>query len=274
MSTVNRHIYGVDFSGAKDAGKHIWVAGGVIAGEALRIDTCRRADTLPGSSKQREQCLSTLRTFIADKSNAAFGCDFPFGLPATLVDQGSWESFVLAFPGLYESADAFKQACHEASGGSEFKRVTDQESQTPFSPYNLWIYRQTYYGIRDVLHPLVRDGTACVLPMQTPQPGRPWLLEVCPASTLKQEWPHRRYSYKGREEQKREAREHILESFEDKEMLIIPDREIRAKLLENQGGDALDSVIAALAAARALRSPDGLIPPADKVYAIEGYVYV
>jgi hypothetical protein len=179
---------------------------------------------------------------------------------------------VLAFPGRYESADAFRQTCREAADGSELKRVTDEESGTPFSPYNLWIYRQTYYGIRDVLHPLVRDGTACVLSMQTPQPDRPWLLEVCPASTLKQEWLD--HSYKGPEQRKREARERILKGLEDRGMLIIPDREIRAKLLENQGGDALDSVIAALATARALRSPDGLIPPADKIYAIEGYVYV
>jgi len=271
MSTDNRHVYGVDFSGAKDAGKHIWVASGVIAGKVLRIDTCRRADALPGSSKQREQCLSALRTFIAGKSDAAFGCDFPFGLPAPLVDQDNWESFVLAFPDLYESADAFKQACHEASGGSEFKRVTDQESETPFSPYNLWIYRQTYYGIRDVLRPLVQDQAACVLPMQAPQPDRPWLLEVCPASTLKQEWLD--HSYKGPEQRKREARARILKGLEDKEMVVVPDQAVRSELIENQGGDALDSVIAALAAARALRSPDGLVPSEGEIYAIEGYVY-
>jgi hypothetical protein len=268
MSTVNRHVYGVDFSGAKDAGKHIWVASGVIEGDALRIETCRRADALPGSSKQREPCLSALRTFIVGKDDAAFGCDFPFGLPGPLVDQGSWESFVLAFPGRYESADAFRQACREAADGSELKRATDEESETPFSPYNLWLYRQTYYGIRDVLYPLVRDGAACVLPMQTPQPEKPWLLEVCPASTLKREWLY--YSYKGREEQKREARERILEGLEEKGMLVIPDQEIRGKILENQGGDALDSVIAAIATVRALRSPE----PRGEIYALEGYVYV
>jgi hypothetical protein len=267
MSTINRHIYGVDFSGSKDAGKHIWVASGVIEGDALCVKTCCRADTLPGSSKQREQCLSALCTFIAGKSNAAFGCDFPFGLPGPLVDQGSWESFVLAFPGRYESADAFRQTCREAADGSELKRATDEESETPFSPYNLWLYRQTYYGIRDVLYPLVRDGTACVLPMQTPQPEKPWLLEVCPASTLKREWLY--YSYKGREEQKREARERILEVLEEKGMLVIPDQEIRGKILENQGGDALDSVIAALATVRALRSPEAR----GEIYALEGYVY-
>ena len=71
--------------------------------------------------------------------------------------------------------------------------------------------------------------TACVLPLQAPLPAIPWLLEVCPASTLKQVWSYR-YSYKGREEQKREAREHILEGFEGKGMLVVPDQEIRSKL--------------------------------------------
>jgi len=77
----------------------------------------------------------------------------------------------------------------------------------------------------------------------------------------------------GREEQKRNARAHILGSFEDEGKLVVPDQTARSTLIEDQGGDALDSVIAALATARALRSPDGLIPPEGEIYAIEGYVY-
>ncbi len=272
MSPVDRRIYGVDFSGAKQAGKHIWVTAGVVDGEALRIDFCRRGDTLPGSSREREECLAALRALIVGSGRAAFGCDFPFGLPAPLVDEESWESFVLPFPYLYESADAFRDACREAAGGSELKRATDRESQAPFSPYNLRLYRQTYYGIGEVLHPLVQDEEACVLPMQEPLPDRPWLLEVCPASTLKREWLY--HPYKSGEPQKQEARECILQGLEEKGLLVVPDQAMRAKLLRDAGGDALDSVIAALATARALRSPDGLILSGDEACSVEGYVYV
>lgn len=73
MSETRDHVYGVDFSGAKNAGKHIWIAGGVIQGDALRIDTCRRADRLPKSSTRRDECLAALHAFIVDKSESAFG---------------------------------------------------------------------------------------------------------------------------------------------------------------------------------------------------------
>ena len=39
-------IYGVDFSGAKDAGKKIWIAEGVVKGDSLLIEDCFRARDL------------------------------------------------------------------------------------------------------------------------------------------------------------------------------------------------------------------------------------
>ena len=69
-------------------------------------------------------------------------------------------------------------------GRKELRRVTDIEARTPLSPYNRRIYKQTYYGIRDVIAPLIASGAACALPMQAAIPDRAWLLEICPASTL------------------------------------------------------------------------------------------
>jgi len=37
------HIYGIDFSGAKDAGKKIWIAKGIVKWETLLIEDCFRA---------------------------------------------------------------------------------------------------------------------------------------------------------------------------------------------------------------------------------------
>ena len=266
-----RQIYGIDFSGAKNAGKKIWIASGVMDGDALRIEDCRRAEGLPGWRRDRDQCLSALRDFIASQGACAIGLDFPFGLPRDLVKEyDCWEDFVLSFLDCYSSPEAFRRVCHKAGGGRELKRVTDQESQTPFSPYNLRLYRQTYFGIRDVLYPLVRDQLARVLPMQSVLPDKPWMLEICPASTLKQKALYQ--PYKGRGEEHRQAREHILREIEEK-ALSIP-AELRAEIVDNREGDALDSVIAAFATFRALHDPAGLVPEGNDAYKLEGYVYI
>ena len=267
-------VYGVDFSGAKDAGRRIWLAGGVVDGDALRIETCDRACELPGSGRSRERCLPVLRDFIAGETDCAFGLDFPFGLPQALVKQGSWDGFVRSFPDEYASPEEFRRICRAAAGGRELKRVTDRESKTPFAPYNIRLYRQTYFGIRDVLHPLVRDGLGCVLPMQRRRADKPWILEICPASTLKEARLYMHMPYKGRTEEHRAARAHILERLEATGELSIAAPAVRAAVLGDHGGDALDSVIAALATFRALRDPIPIVVKGGEPYALEGYVYV
>lgn len=267
-----RRIYGVDFSGAKDAGKKIWIAGGVIEGEMLRIEACRRADTLPGSGKPRDQCLKALRGFIASEEEYVFGFDFPFGLPRALVKQENWEDFVLAFPDEYPSAEAFREICRTAAGGRELRRVTDVESQTPFSPYNLRLFRQTYYGIRDVLRPLVQNQLVRVLPVQGVQPGKPWILEICPASTLKRESLYLQGYKQGDEGYAARAR--ILEGIEATGILSIASSAVRSAILDEPHGDALDSVIAAFATLRALSNPAALSVDSGVNYTLEGLVYV
>ena len=200
-----------------------------------------------------------------------WGFDFPFGLPASLIDQEDWTSFVLDFPETYESADAFRQACREAAGGRELKRLTDEEASAPFSAYNLRLFRQTYYGIRDLLYPLVRDDAARVLPMQEAAPDSPWLLEICPACTLKDAWLYQA-SYKGREDAKRKARERIVGELERRGAVVMDDA-TRSKTIADTGGDALDSVVAALAAAKALREPARPAFEPNSPYEVEGYIY-
>jgi ribosomal protein S12 methylthiotransferase accessory factor YcaO len=108
--------------------------------------------------------------------------------------------------------------------------------------------------------------------MQEPQPDSPWLLEICPASTLKKRDLYQS-SYKGKGQQKREARVRILEALERREGLVVP-QETRAQLIEDDGGDALDSVVAALAVSEALRHPDFPTVEHHSAYAVEGYIYV
>jgi hypothetical protein len=265
-------VYGIDFSGARDAGRRIWIAAGIAQGSRLCIEACDRADTLPGSGKDRDLALAALRDLVAEQRTAVFGFDFPFSLPQALVTQDDWSGFALDFPDHHQDADAFRQACRDATGRRELKRLTDRESQTPFSAYNLRLFRQTYHGIRDVLHPLVRDQLVCVLPMQRAHSGRPWVVEVCPASTLKREGLYG--SYKGKDEVHRVARVRILKGLETTGQIVIATPAIRSRILEDPGGDALDSVIAALASCRALHNPILLTDEANEAYALEGRVYV
>lgn len=273
-SCQSRSVHGIDFSGAADAGKKIWVATGVFDGKTLQIEECRRAEALPASARKRDQCITALGDFITGESQGIFGFDFPFGLPLDVIKKegwNSWEDFILGFPQRYDGPMELRRICSAATGGRELKRVTDIESRAPFSPYNLRVYRQTYYGIRDVLHPLVRGNLACVLPMQDMRANKPWILEVCPSSTLKREELYR--SYKGRTPMHRASREHVLENLELEGTLSVP-RRIRTEIIDDREGDALDSIIAAFATFRAIREPASLFHEADGIYALEGYIYV
>ncbi len=265
-------VFGVDFSGAVDAGKKIWIANGSLKGERLLIKDCRRADTLPASGRDHDRCLTALRDFIKSRSNAAFGLDFPFGLPRPIVPDRSWEEFICAFPNRHKSPEEFRQACFTAAGGLELKRGADRHNRTPFSAYNIRLYKQTYFGIGAILCPLVRENLACVLPMQSAVVGKPWILEVCPASTLKAMDLY--FPYKGRTVEHRDTRSRLVGEIERLAFLDKMPSSVRSAMVEDQGGDALDSVIALLATFRALRNKNAPLPGYDESCRIEGYVYV
>jgi len=271
---ADRFIYGIDFSGAKDAGNKIWIAKGTPDGERLLVSECLRASDLVNSRKELDACLSALLDLIKCNPNAIFGFDFPFGIPAPFVKEKTWENFVLAFPNRYESPSAFREACRKADGGHELKRRTDKENHTPFSPYNLRLFKQTYYGISKVLFPLIRDRNACVLPFQVPDNNKPWILEICPASSLKHLMGKRTPSYKGSKQFHEENRRQILADMIKAGVSFGKNAEIKGKIIADKGGDALDSVIAAIAVFSAIQNQDALIPDDNGYWEIEGYVYV
>jgi len=276
MELLWQRISGVDFSGAQDAGRKIFVAGASVVDGVLCIEDCRAAKDLPNSGLPPERCLQALRHFIAGAGNCVFGLDFPFGLPRTLVTEATWEEFVLCFGRKYSSPEEFREACLRCARGRELKRSTDQESRTPFSPYNLRLYRQTFFGISELLAPLVRQGLVSVLPMQSAIPGRPWLVEICPASFLEQEdldrHPYR--PYKGKTRARHTARELILKRLEIAHDLSIESLELRGEILGNSEGDALDAVLGGLVAFRASQNKFRIPSERKEEYALEGYVYV
>jgi len=263
-------VYGVDFSGARDAGQRIWLARGSIEENSLEVLDLFQAESLPGSGRERGLSHRALVSFIGEQEGGIFGLDFPFSLPQDLLWGESWEEFALTFEKVYKSPEDFREGCRSAASGKESKRNTDSIARTPFSPYNLRLYRQTYFGIRDVLASLVRDDAACILPMQQPLEAKAWVLEICPASTLTRE--QLPTSYKGRTPTRRTARITILQALEKRLQLRVATSVIRSNIVEDCGGDALDSVIAALATFRSFRNAFAL--DAAFPYHREGWVYV
>ena len=259
-----RRIFGLDFSGARDAGRHAWLAEGRPSPAGLEILSCRPIAELPGGAVERTGALAALRAFIAATPGGIFGCDFPFSLPRAHIETPSWTDFIGDF--LHADAHAFYTHCRRISGGREPKRATDVESKTPWCAFNIRLYRQSYHGMGEVLRPLVVGREALVLPMQAPAPGLPWLIETCPASALKHlGW---RGSYKGAGF--KNARRQILRQLSAAELLAPLPRSLRERVVGDNGGDALDSIIAALATARALGDIDVGDGGGDE---LEGRVY-
>jgi hypothetical protein len=265
-----RPIYGVDFSGSKTACRKIWVSEGFIRDGILEVSACYPISDIVGDkSRDRNSCLLALRSLITGSRNGVFGMDFPFSLPHQLLSSSDWKSFISGFPGKYPSAEHFREEMRALSPDHELKRLTDSQVRAPFCVYNLRLYRQTYFGIRDVLGPLVTENSACVLPMQEPVSNKPWLIEVCPASTLKKEGLY--ISYKGKSFRDSEARKYILEEMLDRGISISP--HIKDTAISNTDGDALDSIIAAFISSRAVRRLDILRESLPQIYLTEGYTF-
>jgi len=246
LSDPNRRIFGLDFSGAVDAGRRAWLAEGRPSPDGLEILSCRPISALPGGAVDRATALAALRSFIAGMPDAIIGCDFPFSLPRAHIETASWVEFIDGFR--HADALAFYEHCRRASGGKEPKRATDVESKTPWCAFNIRLYRQSYHGMAELLRPLVTKGKALVLPMQAPIARLPWLIETCPASALRHfGW---RGSYKGAA--LGNQRRHILRGLTEARLLQSLRRPLQKRVINDSGGDALDSIIAAMATSQAL----------------------
>jgi hypothetical protein len=268
--TSDMIFFGLDFSGARDAGRKIWLA-------ALEHDAARsrprvlslvRAAELPGGGVSREDALAALRAFVISQTSAVFGCDFPFSLPAACIAQPDWRAFARAFAVQYTSPADLIAAGKQS--GRELRRLTDRRTATPLAPTNLRLASQTFYGIRDLLAPLAAAGQAQILPLTAPARGtstRPVLIEVCPASLLKAN--HQYFPYKGRGEHPRAARARLL-AWLASARIDIPEAS-HALALADCEGDALDAILAAVAAWLAdIARP---LPDAETDWRIEGWVY-
>ncbi len=262
-----KRLIGVDFSGARDAGRTIWVAEGAQRHGCLVLEDCVPVTELPGGAADKTAALAALVGFLLNARHAVAGLDFPFSLPETFIDAPGWAAFLHDLARRYPSPEALREDCRRRASNREIKRRTDVAARVPFCVYNLRLYRQTHAGMADVLLPLLDSGRARIVPMQRPADGRITVAEVCPASILKSEGLYA--PYKGRGPGLRAARQRLLASLVERGLLARPPPSVTERITEDRGGDGLDAVLAAIGAGRV---PEPL-PYPDRLDLIEGRIY-
>lgn len=266
------HFVGVDFATGKAMAGNTWLA--TIA-EIQGVWTLTHVSSLKDALTQKQLSTNpTLKLFesLLQHRQALVGVDASFGIPQGLHDYPTWLEWLDAFAQLYPSADAFRQACQQASPlGKELKRKTDIEAKTPFSPYNLRHYKQTFHVLHDVLRPFVMAQKGSVLPFMPMQAHKPCLVEACPASLLKTLFK-KVPSYKGKEASHAEAKRLILDTVQGL-FAVEVSSPLRDTLLTQAGGDALDSFLIAWHLCRAWQENPDTFVPKDLPYRLEGLVY-
>ncbi len=275
-------FYGVDFSGARLAGRNLWLAR-LEAGRrpSLRLTELTSAERACGRA-ERAAALAWLVGRIAASDAALWALDFPFGLPVEVVEPGCpWPAQLELLGAWGEDAYGLGLECvrraRALGGPSHIRRLTDAEAKTPFDCYHYRIIYQTFYGMRDVLGPLCRQRQTAIVPFHYRRlaAARRVLVEACPASTLKRlGLPH--HSYKQPEggpltRLRRRTRRAILDGLA-RFVQIEPGQ--RHVLMRNGGGDALDAVIAALGGAQAWPAADHAALARHPRYRREGRLFI
>lgn len=290
-----RRVFGVDFSAALDAGKHIWVCRAHPGASGIRIESVDPLAELPGGAVQRDDALRALVQKVVESPRSAWGFDFSFALPAPVLEKLAPASRdyadQLAMVAGFEDADRLRQRCSAASRDRELRRRADDEAATPFSPYDLRAYEQTYHGMVDVLRPLQGRPEVAVLPFdQLPYDatdggdrlpfhraaggGAPhiYLMEVCPASVLAAlHLPV--HGYEGDGGHAAARRRSILGHLAGDGLVRPTPRALRNRIVEEPGGKALNAVLAAVGAWHGYREYDHGELRADPEYGVEGFVY-
>ncbi|AWM35936.1 hypothetical protein GobsT_63290 [Gemmata obscuriglobus] len=277
---------GVDFSGAKRAGRCIWVARLTVPRTvAPRLVSLDRLDRLCGTA-ERGVCLAALVEIVNASEGALWGFDCPFGLPVELFPENAPWADHFAFLAEYEDAydcglecirrtQAMSAALHRTA--LHCRRQSDVAAKAPFDAFHYRMIYQTFFGMRDVVRPLAATPGTAVLPFQyrkVPKAKRV-VVECCPSSVLKRDGlPHQNYKHpKGGPLPRRcvATRHAILEGLARR--VRIGDH-FRRVIMRNPGGDALDAVIAAVGALRGVREADHKALAVHPRLTREGWMYV
>jgi len=278
----------VDFSGARLAGRHAWLArierdARDDAPAPYKLTRLARLDALCGVP-EREPVLAHLVSQIAASHSALWALGFPFGLPLEVQPEAAKDGWPAQVGFLREwGEDAYGAGVEclrraQALGHKgHIRRLTDMETQAPWDTYSYRIIYQTFYGMRDVLGPLwATEGTA-ILPFaytRLAQSARV-LVEACPSSTLRcLGLPHTGYKRAGAgalASSHRRARREILAGLAPH---VSVGRVRRRLLMLDPAGDALDALVAAVGAALSWPETDHGQVSGHPRYVCEGRQYV
>lgn len=282
---VIRTVYGVDFSGARLAGRTTWVAAcrwsGRGKGRRLRLQSLDSLERLSGSA-ERAPALRHLVGAIAASRDALWAIGAPFGLPIEVLDEGTTWSSLLRWVRGWDADDGYDLGLWALARAVErghrphVYRATDLAARTPFDAYHYRIIYQTFHGMRDVLWPLSRVRETAILPFQHRRLGqaRRVVVETCQSSTLKRlDLPHQ--NYKQPEggplaPHRRRVRRRILAGLAP---LVEIGPAHRRRIAADPGGDALDAVIAAVGAASSFAATDHRAVGQDERFSREGFQY-
>jgi hypothetical protein len=279
-------IYGVDFSGARLAGRNIWVARAEprrrkSGSVSYRLTDLSCLAKLCGTA-ERGPALAHLVDLIAASERALWALDFPFGLPVEVMEPGC------RWPGQLDFLRAWGEDAYGAGveclrraralgGAQHIRRLTDTEVKAPFDCYHYRIIYQTFFGMRDVLGPLMGKRHTAILPFQYRRlaTARRVLVEACPSCTLKRlGLPHQNYKQPegGPLTRKRRRTRRVL--LDGLLRHVRFDARQRRVMMRNGGGDALDAVVAAVGVAHAWQTADHRHIARHPRYPREGRLFV
>jgi hypothetical protein len=253
---VSGNALGVDWSGSAEAGKKVWAAQIAFGRTAARLDRLWR----PFVGFDAAGVAGHFAAWLAAESFDVAGLDFCFGLAAGHSVPGMPRGGPVALGGwLSRFADP---AAFKAAFGRERKRETDRLRRSPFAPTNLRMFRQTYWGVRA----LAGVGLP-ILPWSGPNPRA--VIEVLPAHVAATLCAACRY--KGRTPQAREERKRLLAALAGGCRLAVTEQDEEA-ILGDAEGDALDAVLAAVAAGAARHGGYAGVPQ-HAAGSGEGWIY-
>jgi hypothetical protein len=140
MTTPFRFIHGVDFSGARLAGRAIWIATAEPGRRRLRLKGLSRLDRACGTA-ERGPVLAFLVERILASVDSLWSMDFPFGFPLEVLADGTrWRDQLAFLGGWGEDAYAAGVECcrrAEALGyPKHVRRLTDAETKATFDSYH------------------------------------------------------------------------------------------------------------------------------------------
>jgi hypothetical protein len=275
-------IYGVDFSGAKEAGRNIWIARAELTRRGrLRLVDLANLEALAGTA-ERAPALQFLVEMIARSRAALWGIDFPFGMPTELYAAGStWPRQLDHVNRWKRDAYAYGLWCvgraKRIGREMHIRRATDTVAKSPFDGYHYRIIYQTFFGMRDVLLPLSTRPRTAILPFQYRKlkTADRVVTESCPGSTLKRlGLPHQNYKQPtgGPLTHRRRRTRHAILAGLMQHIHIPPS--FRSMMMRSPGGDALDAVIATVGAHQAWQRAEHDVIRRHARLPLEGFLFV